>query len=577
MKNSSYSIEMKNITMAFGTFKANDNINLIIERGEIHALIGENGAGKSTLMSVLFGFYKQTSGTISVNGKLVNIDSPLKANQLGIGMVHQHFKLVDDFTVMENILLNKEEVKHKIFIDYSDSRKKIEEIMDTYHFVIDLDKKVEDCTVAEQQRIEILKMLYSDSEILIFDEPTAVLSPLQIEKFLIALLDLKSKGKTIILISHKLDELKKVADRGTVIRKGKYVGTVSIKSTPKEKISEMMVGGHLEHIKKNDLNKFGETILEVKNVSIKRQDKPELMAIKNFDLKVREGEIVSIVGVEGNGQTELINAITGLQPIEEGEILFLSTEYFQKSKNGNKRLSNGPDILQKLNSKLKKLDDKNDLKSKEKINALIKRKDNISINNEYIDFAKLSISKKYKKGLSHIPEDRHKYGMVLDFDLPNNFILHDFSKYSQRGLLKYKKIEEDTEEIMLDFDVRSSTGKSSLARSLSGGNQQKFIVGREITRDSKLIVIAQPTRGLDVGAINNIHSYIFEARDMGKAILLLSYELDEVLNLSDKMIILNNGEKVGELNHKEATKNKLGKLMATTNIGAQEGNNENKN
>ena len=528
--NKELAIEMKNITMVFGTFKALDGVNLSIKKGEVHALIGENGAGKSTLMSVLFGLYKQTSGNIYINDEIVNIDSPNIANDLGIGMVHQHFKLVETFTAFENIILTEEKTKVGI-LSNKDARKKIESLMKKFHFEVDLDKLVSKCSVAEQQRIEILKMLFKDADILIFDEPTAVLTPKQIDGFLDALKDLNKKGKTIILISHKLDELKKVANRGTIIRRGKYIDTIDIKKATQSKIGELMVGKKVATQANTHKNEAGEVVLSIEDLTVNKVSQSKVVGLENFNLQIRKGEIVAIAGVEGNGQSEIINAITGMSKIKSGKILL--TRHLTEKEIAKAEKNSGEEAIDEFITE---------------------------------DISKDSILSRYNKGIAHIPEDRHKHGVVLDMNQIENFILQDHRKneYSKFGFININNAKINASKSEKKFDVRSSQGISSKLRGLSGGNQQKFIVGRELSKaEARLIVVAQPTRGLDVGAINNIHKYILEARDKGAAILLISYELDEVINLADRIVVMNSGLKVGEIPGKGATRVKLGSMMAS--------------
>ncbi|WP_036436891.1 ABC transporter ATP-binding protein [Mycoplasma elephantis] len=624
-----YAVEMKNITKVFGTFKANDNITLQVKPNTIHALIGENGAGKSTLMSILFGLYKPTSGQIYINDHIANIDSPLKANLLGIGMVHQHFKLVEDFTVLENIVLNDEDTIAGVFLDYSLARKKVKQLMEKYNFKIDLNKKIYNCSVAEQQRTEILKMLYRDSEILIFDEPTAVLSPQQIDKFLDALIDLKSKGKTIILITHKLDELKKVADTGTVIRLGKFVANVDIKTITHKELSTLMVGEEIKEINKTFKEVNDDVIFEIENLNVYKKGYKNVLGLKNFSLGIKAGEIVGIAGVEGNGQSELINAISGLSSIKSGVINFMVDkrnnvhmrflDSINLIKNKIKTDRDYPITLNELNKILKennakKFDYDDSLIEEYKNNFYLhldEIKNNINLRNNlvkmvenyhkfylaaknsnhyvlkenakkyektllkhkvkdkdenrfWIRLDKMNIASKYLSGMAHIPEDRHRHGVVLDLNLSENGVSQIISDYpfSKKKIINYNEINKFSQKIIDNFDVRSSNGIKSIARGLSGGNQQKFIVGRELSKPSELIIISQPTRGLDVGAINIIHRYIIDAKTQNKAILLISYEIDEIIALADRVVVLNSGTNQGMITGSEITRNKLGELMA---------------
>ncbi|MBE6053601.1 MAG: ABC transporter ATP-binding protein [Clostridium sartagoforme] len=498
----SYVVEMLNIRKEFPGIVANDNITLQLAKGEIHALLGENGAGKSTLMGMLFGMYQPEAGSIKVNGKEVKISSPNVANDLGIGMVHQHFKLVENFTVTENIILGLEPKKF-LTIDIKGAAKRIEELSKAYGLNVDPYAKIEDISVGMQQRVEILKMLYRNAEVLIFDEPTAVLTPQEIEDLIKIMKNLIKEGKSIILITHKLKEIKEAADRCTVIRRGKYIGTVDVKKTSEEDMAKMMVGRQVSFKVEKEESKPSEEVLKLENVSVKNNKK--VLGLKNFNLEVRKGEIVGIAGVEGNGQTELVEAITGMRRVEEGNILF-----------------NGKDIT------------------------------------------KDSIRKRIDTGIAHIPEDRHKRGLILDYTMEDNMVLKVYKKkpFSKNGLINRQEVEKYSNYIIETFDVRSGEGGRSIARSLSGGNQQKGIIGREILSDPDLLIAVQPTRGLDVGSIEYIHKRLVEQRDKGKAVLLVSLELDEILNVSDRIAIVNNGELVGVVNASETDENEVGLMMA---------------
>ena len=498
----SYVVEMLNIRKEFPGIVANDNITLQLAKGEIHALLGENGAGKSTLMGMLFGMYQPEAGSIKVNGKEVKISSPNVANDLGIGMVHQHFKLVENFTVTENIILGLEPKKF-LSIDIKGAAKRIEELSKAYGLNVDPYAKIEDISVGMQQRVEILKMLYRNAEVLIFDEPTAVLTPQEIEDLIGIMKNLIKEGKSIILITHKLKEIKEAADRCTVIRRGKYIGTVDVKDTSEEDMAKMMVGREVSFVVEKGEGHLGDTVLKLENVSVKNNKK--VLGLKNFNLEVKKGEIVGVAGVEGNGQTELVEAITGMRQIEDGIILF-----------------NGKDIT------------------------------------------KDSIRERIDTGIAHIPEDRHKRGLILDYTLEDNMVLKVYKNepFSKNGLINRNKIASYANEIIETFDVRSGEGGRSIARSLSGGNQQKGIIGREIQSNPDLLIAVQPTRGLDVGSIEYIHKRLVEQRDNGKAVLLVSLELDEILNVSDRIAIVNNGELIGVVNASETDENEVGLMMA---------------
>ena len=503
MENSEYVVEMLNITKRFKGIVANDNITIQLKRGEIHALLGENGAGKSTLMSVLFGLYKQEEGIIKVNGKEVNIDNPNTANALGIGMVHQHFKLVHNFTALENIMLGVETVKYGM-LQVDDARKKVMELSKTYGLEIYPDALISDLTVGMQQRVEILKMLYKDNNILIFDEPTAVLTPNEIEELMKIMKSLANEGKSILFITHKLNEIKEVADRCSVLRKGKYIGTIDVKTTTKEQMSEMMVGRKVSLVVEKTEAKPKDVILSVKDLSVKSNGSTKNV-VNNVSFEVRAGEIVCVAGIDGNGQTELIYALTGLTEMSTGNVTL-----------------NGKDIT------------------------------NLSIRNKTLS------------GIGHIPEDRHKHGLVLDYTLGENLILQTYftDKFQKNGFLKFKEMEEYSKVLIDRFDIRSAQGSKTIARSMSGGNQQKAIIAREIDRNPDLLIAVQPTRGLDVGAIEYIHKELIRQRDNGKAVLLVSLELDEVMNLSDRILVMYEGEIAANVYPKDLTINELGLYMA---------------
>lgn len=505
-----YVIEMLNITKEFPGIIANDNITLQIKKGEIHALLGENGAGKSTLMSVLFGLYQPEKGTIKVKGKEVKINSPLNANALGIGMVHQHFKLVHNFTVLQNIVLGMETVKHGL-LEMKTAREKVIQLSQKYNLLVDPDAFISDITVGMQQRVEILKMLYRDNDILIFDEPTAVLTPQEIDELMRIMKELIAEGKSIIFITHKLNEIKQVADRCSVLRRGKYIGTIEVSTTDKEKMSEMMVGRKVNLTVEKKEAKPTQTILEVKNLVVKAKKEGHTKNIINqVSFQVRKGEIVCIAGIDGNGQTELVQAITGLLSADNGEI--------------------------QLN------------------------KENIT---------KKSIRYRNTHGISHIPEDRHKHGLVLDYTLEENLVLQEYftPEFQSKSFLKREKIRKYAAKLIERFDIRSGQGPITRARSMSGGNQQKAIIAREIEKNHELLIAVQPTRGLDVGAIEFIHKQIVKERDNGKAVLLISLELDEVMNLSDRILVIFEGELVANLNPKQITINELGLYMSGSKKG----------
>jgi len=495
-------VEMLGIRKEFPGIVANDNVTLQLRRGEIHALLGENGAGKSTLMGILFGMYQPDAGVIKIRGKETKISNPNVANDLGIGMVHQHFKLVHNFTVTENIILGNEPRKGLLY-DTKSAGRRIAELSKQYGLNVDPDAKIEDISVGMQQRVEILKMLYREAEVLIFDEPTAVLTPQEIRDLMDIMKSLKAEGKSIILITHKLKEIKAVADRCTVIRRGKRIGTVDVAATSEAEMAKMMVGRDVSFTVDKAEIEAGETVLRIDSLTVLNNKK--VPGLKSFSLEVRRGEIVGIAGVEGNGQTELVEALTGLRKPESGTIWF-----------------NGQDIT------------------------------------------RYPVRRRIESGIAHIPEDRQKRGLVLDYTVEENMILEVYYRqpYARRGLLQRKEIRGHAERIIRDFDVRAGEGAASKARSLSGGNQQKAIIGREVELDPLLLIAVQPTRGLDVGSIEYIHKRLVEQRNKGKAVLLVSLELDEILGLSDRIAVLNNGELIGIVSAAETNENEIGLMMA---------------
>ena len=504
--NEEYIIEMLNITKRFPGIVANDNITFQLKKGEIHALLGENGAGKSTLMSVLFGLYQPEEGEIHKNGKKVEIKNPNDATALGIGMVHQHFKLVEVFTVLDNIILGSETVK-KGFVDRKIAREKIISLSKKYGLSVDPDAKIEDITVGMQQRVEILKMLYRDNEILIFDEPTAVLTPQEIKELMQIMKNLAAEGKSILFITHKLNEIMEVADRCSVLCKGRYIGTVEIANTSKEELSRMMVGRDVKFTVDKAPANPGEVILDIQHLSVESRVHKKL-AVNNVSFKVRAGEIVCIAGIDGNGQSEFIQGLTGLEKI---------------APHSNAKILLGG-----------------------------------------VDITKKSIRDRSKAGMSHVPEDRHKHGLVLDYTLEQNMVLQRYwePQFQKNQFIKNKEVSAYSQELIDKYDVRSGQGNKTIARAMSGGNQQKAIVARELAKEHKLLIAVQPTRGLDVGAIEYLHKAIIADRDAGKAVLLVSYELEEVLNLSDRILVMYEGEIVGELDPKQTTPEELGLYMA---------------
>lgn len=500
---SDYVIEMLNITKLFPGIKANDDITLQLKKGEVHALLGENGAGKSTLMSVLFGLYQPEQGTIKKNGEIVRISNPNDANALHIGMVHQHFKLVEIFTVLDNIILGVEPNQFGI-LKKNEARRRIVELSQQYGLSVEPDSRIEDISVGMQQRVEILKMLYRDNEILIFDEPTAVLTPQEIKELIAIMRSLAAEGKSILFITHKLNEIMEVADRCTVLRKGKCIGTVNVGDTTIEELSRMMVGRDIQFkVDKQDAPP-GDIVLNVEHISVpSRLHKNN--AVKDVSFSVRAGEIVCLAGIEGNGQSEFIYALTGIEKVGKGRITLCGK-----------------------------------------------------------DITRVSIRDRSKAGISHIPEDRHKYGLILDYTLADNLVLQRYWEpdFQRSGFIRKNEVRKYADSLIEQYDVRSSQGADSLVRSMSGGNQQKAIIAREIDKNPELLVAIQPTRGLDIGAVEYIHHKLIEQRDDGKAVLLVSLELDEVMNIPDRILVMYEGEIVGEFKPHETNVEQLGLYMA---------------
>lgn len=600
-----YVIEMRHITKEFPGIIANDDITLQLKRGEIHALLGENGAGKSTLMSVLFGLYQPEKGEILKDGKVVKINSPNDATALGIGMVHQHFKLVEVFSVLDNIILGAEPNKAG-FLTKKEARKKVVDLSEKYGLKIDPDAIIEDITVGMQQRTEILKMLYRDNEILIFDEPTAVLTPQEIDELMQIMRNLAAEGKSILFITHKLNEIIAVADRCSVLRKGKYIGTVNVADTTKEELSKMMVGRDVKFaVDKDDAQPKGE-ILKVENLCVESKIHKKL-AVKDVSFTVHSGEIVCIAGIDGNGQTELVYGLTGLEKlapnIDETEERKIDVPVWTKLKNVDKKeraklfFTQSGEFIRyffvKLGFKIwdwmKKVGEGIASKCVALWNKLVfvfdkNKRESIDVNADvkgrvYLcgqDITKASIRKRSKTGMSHIPEDRHKHGLVLDYSLEQNMVLQRYweKDFQAGGFIKKKSVRKYSDNLIAQYDVRSGQGSVTKVRSMSGGNQQKAIVARELDRPHNLLVAVQPTRGLDVGAIEYIHSQIVKDRDEGAGVLLVSLELDEVMNLSDRILVMYEGEIVGELDPKKTTVQELGLYMAGAKRDAKEKNNE---
>ncbi len=518
-----YVIEMLDITKRFGNILANDHINIRLQKGHILALCGENGAGKSTIMSILFGLYEPDEGVIKKDGEIVKISNPNDATRLNIGMVHQHFKLVDTFTVLQNIILGEETLKEykgnlnifkkafnflnkRIFklIDYKTAREEVEKIINQYDLNVDLDKKIKDISVEMQQKVEIIKMLYRHNDILIFDEPTAVLTEQEIHDFLNILRNLKKEGKSIIFISHKLNEVFEVSDEITVIRKGKYIDTLSAKDTSKEEISALMVGREVDVFKKKTKKVPLGEVLRVEHLIVVDPNSKKKI-VNDVSFNVRKGEIVTLAGIDGNGQQEVVYGITGMKKVHNGAI---------------------------------------------------------TLNNK--DISNFSIRERIKAGISHIPEDRHKHGLVLDYSIYENSVLDRYyeRQFSKHLFLKDKAIKEYGDNLINKYDIRSSGDGNTIVRSMSGGNQQKIIVGREIERNQDLLIAVQPTRGLDIGAIEVIHELLLKQREENKAILLVSLELDQVLSLSDRILVMYEGEIVGEFDPNKVNKETLGLYMS---------------
>lgn len=495
-------ISMKDIVKKFGDFTANDHINLTVHKGEVHAILGENGAGKSTLMNVLCGLYKPTSGHIELNGKEVIFHSPKDAIDMGIGMVHQHFMLIQPFTVTDNIILGVEPTKG-LTVDKKTAREKVLELSERYNMKIDPDAKIEDISVGMQQRVEILKVLYRGADVLILDEPTASLTPQEIEGLMEIIQNLTADGKSIILITHKLKEITASSDQCTIIRQGKYIGTVKVADVNENDLAAMMVGRDVNFKVDKKEQEAGEVVLEVKDIRAK--DYRGVDILNGLNLSVRRGEIVGLAGVDGNGQTELVEILTGLRKAESGEVRILGKDVF---------------------------------------NATPKQT--------------------FDAGISSIPADRQKHGLVLEFSNEDNMILQHFEEapFAKNGFLDRKAIREHATALMEKFDVRPRGTEGAPSRTLSGGNQQKVIIAREVTNDKDLLIAVNPTRGLDVGAIEFVHKYLVEQRNKNRGVLLVSFELDEVMSLSDRIEVIFDGQITGSVAGKDADEKELGYLMA---------------
>lgn len=507
MNTHTYKIEMLHITKRFGSLTANDHVTLQVYPQEIHAILGENGAGKSTLMSILFGLYQPDEGEIKIDGSHVDIQNPNDANALNIGMVHQHFKLVETFSVLDNVILGVEDTDRLNRINYQHAREKLNHIIESYHLNLNLETRIKDLTVGQQQRVEILKMLYRDADILIFDEPTAVLTPQEIEELMNIMKNFVKEGKTIILITHKLNEIKAVADRVTILRRGQQVGVHDVSKVSTQDMADLMVGRNVSFEVDKKSVQVTEKVFEVKELTVLKGTQE---VIKKLSLDVYKGEIVGIAGIDGNGQTECVYALTGMLPVKEGHVLL-----------------NGDDIT-------------ND-----------------------------AIRARYEKGLSHIPEDRQKYGVVLDFDLQSNLMIQEYYKqaFQKNNFLKKDAIRAHADALIDQFDIRSEQGATTTVRSMSGGNQQKAIVAREMSKEHDLLIAVQPTRGLDVGAIEYIHGQLLKARESNKGVLLFSLELDEIMKLSDRILVMYEGEIVGSFNPKTTNQQELGLYMSGAKRG----------
>lgn len=505
-----YIVEMKHITKRFPGIVANDDVSIQIKKGEIFALLGENGAGKSTLMSMLFGMYEPDEGEIFIRGKRVKLESPNHATRLNIGMVHQHFKLVSNYTIAENIVMGMEPVKKVLgcipVVDRKKAERDIAALSEKYGLEVNPTDLISDINVSTQQRVEILKMLYREAEILIFDEPTAVLTPQEIDFLLEIIRGLRDNGKTIILITHKLEEIKKIADRCAILNRGRLIDVLDVATTSTKVMANLMVGREVSFETRKSPAKPGDVVLRVENLNV--YNKQNFHVVKNVSFQVRAGEIFAIAGVAGNGQVELADAVAGLMKVHSGTVLL-----------------NGKDITH------------------------------------------MSIRQRTLQGISYIPEDRQNYGLVMDFSLSENLALKDYFQepYCHKGILNHAKMLEKSERLIEDYDIRSGQGSSTVVRSMSGGNQQKAIIAREIELDSSLMIFVQPTRGLDIGAIENIHSQMIAERDKGKAILLISLELDEIMNCADTIAVIYNGELQRTAPASSLTTNEVGEFMMGVN------------
>lgn len=507
-----YAVQMHGIIKMFGDFCALDDVYVDVKKGTIHALLGENGAGKSTLMNVLYGLYQSDEGEIYLDGELVSIKKPSQAIKHGVGMVHQHFMLVDNFTVLQNIILGDESTSFLGILSMKKARAGVQQIIDKYHLSVDLDAKIEDISVGMQQRVEILKALYRGADVLILDEPTAVLTPQEIDDLIVIMKHLIADGKTIIIITHKLKEIKKCADVCTIIRKGQYVDTVKVSDVTEHELANMMVGHDVKLTVEKEKADPGDVVFEINDLVV--ENDKSIDVVKGLSLQVRKGEILGIAGIDGNGQRELMEAITNLRKTKSGSIV---------------------------------------------------------INGEHIE--NTSVKNVIDHKVSAVHEDRHKFGSILDFTVSENVMLEQYRKepFAKKGKINKRAIETLTLDIIDQYNISPNNCEDMLFRSLSGGNQQKVVIAREIANYPNLLIVMQPTRGLDVSAIEYVHEVIVKERDRGVAVLLISLELDEIMSLSDRIAVMHDGQIVGTVDQDEADEKKIGLLMAG---GKEEVNND---
>lgn len=508
-----YAVQMKGIIKTFcdGKIIANKNVNINVKRNEIHVICGENGAGKSTLMSILFGLYQPDKGTIYINEKKVNLKNPAQANELGLGMVHQHFKLINCFTILDNVILgNEKKIAKNGFLNRKKAEIEIKKICKDYGFKLNLTNKISSLSISQQQKVEILKLLYANAKILIFDEPTAILSDHEILIFIKMLQQLKKNGKTIIFITHKIEEIKKIADSVTILCNGETIKTFTKKKIKKNELIKLLIGkGEMKKYTINFLKKKKQPILCVKNLCSNKVDNNKIKVINNISFKIYPGEIVGIAGIEGNGQSELALILTGILRPKNGSILYKNEE------------------------------------------------------NKIFDLTKLNPNKISKLGISHVPEDRHKYGCILDETVELNLILNqiDNKNFSNNFFLKWKQIRLNAIKLCTKFNILGSNDGKAKMWSLSGGNQQKVVIARELTKKHLLTIMVQPTRGLDIKTINSIHNFIQQEAKNNKAVLLISYELDEILKISNRIIVMNKGKIVCDKPNKKINRNTIGKYL----------------